>query len=139
MMSQVFVDTSAWAALADKADSNHERALLFQDEIAGQCQFLVTDYVLDELYTLLLMNVGYANAISFKRDLDVLRRAGLLQVIWTSEDLADEAWRVFEQFNVDKQWSFTDCVSYVVMKQQGITEAFAFDRHFEQMGFERRP
>lgn len=98
-MSQVFVDTSAWAALADKADSNHERALLFQDEIAGQCQFLVTDYVLDELYTLLLMNVGYANAISFKRDLDVLRRAGLLQVIWTSEDLADEAWRVFEQFN----------------------------------------
>ena len=72
-MRQVFVDTSAWAALADQADSNHEVALLFQDEIAGQCQFLATDYVLDELYTLLLKNIGYANAISFKRDLDVLR------------------------------------------------------------------
>ena len=138
-MRQVFVDTSAWAALADQADSNHEVALLFQDEIAGQCQFLATDYVLDELYTLLLMNIGYANAISFKRDLDVLRRAGILQVVWISEDLADEAWRVFEQFNLDKEWSFTDCVSYAVMKRQRITEVFAFDHHFEQMGFERRP
>jgi len=40
---------------------------------------------------------------------------------------------------VDKQWSFTDCTSYVVMRQLGIEEAFAFDRHFEQMGFVRRP
>ena len=109
---------------------NHEVALLFQDEIAGQCQFLATDYVLDELYTLLLMNIGYANAISFKRDLDVLRRAGTLQVVWISEDPADEAWRVFEQFNLDKEWSFTDCVSYAVMKRQRITEVFAFDHHF---------
>jgi len=46
---------------------------------------------------------------------------------------------VFERFNVDKQWSFTDCVSYVVMKQNEIEEAFAFDHHFEQMGFVRRP
>ena len=40
---------------------------------------------------------------------------------------------------MDKLWSFTDCVSYVVMKQRGITEAFAFDHHFEQMGFGRQP
>jgi len=38
-----------------------------------------------------------------------------------------------------KEWSFTDCMSYVVMKQLDIDEAFAFDHHFEQMGFMRRP
>ena len=40
-----------------------------------------------------------------------------------------------EHYNVDKLWSFTDCTSYVAMKDSGITEVFAFDHHFEQMGF----
>lgn len=138
-MRRIFVDTSAWAALADAGDPNHELAILFQDESAGQCRLGVTDYILDELYTLLLMNLGYAGTVAFKRDLDVLRRAGILEVIGVSEAITSEAWAIFEQFNVDKEWSFTDCVSYVAMKQHGITEAFAFDHHFAQMGFERRP
>ena len=138
-MRQIFVDTSAWAALADKGDLNHELALLFQDEIAGPCQLLVTDYVLDELYTLLLMNVGYANAVSFKRELDFLRQADILRGVWISEDRADKAWRIFEQFNIDKAWSFTDCASYAVIQEQNIAEVFAFDHHFAQMGFTVRP
>jgi len=107
-MRQIFVDTSAWDAIADGGDPNHEVALLFRDEIAEQCRLVVTNYILDELYTL-------------------------------SKEIATEAWIVFEQFNVDKQWSFTDCVSYVVMKQRGITEVFAFDDDFAQMGFVRQP
>ncbi|MBI5649283.1 MAG: type II toxin-antitoxin system VapC family toxin [Chloroflexi bacterium] len=138
-MRKVFVDTSAWAAMADRADSNHEIALVFRDEIAGQCQLITTDYILDELYTLLRMNVGYSGAISFKRDLDILRQAGILQVIWISEDLAQQAWQIFEQFDVDKEWSFTDCVSYVVMRAHNLVESFAFDHHFAQMGFLVRP
>ena len=138
-MRQIFVDTSAWDAVADAGDPNSEIALLFRDEIAGQCRLVVTNYILDELYTLLLMNIGYQRAAGFKHMLDVLVQEGILEVIWVSEDVATEAWTVFEQFNADKQWSFTDCVSYVVMKQRGITEAFAFDRHFAQMGFVRQP
>jgi predicted nucleic acid-binding protein len=138
-MRQIFVDTSAWDAIADASDPNHEMSLLFNDEIAGRCQLVVTNYVLDELYTLLLMNVGYQRTVDFKRKLDVLAQEGILVIIWVSEDIAVEAWTVFEQFNVDKQWSFTDCVSYVVMKQSEIVEAFAFDHHFAQMGFARLP
>ena len=138
-MREIFVDTSAWDALADAGDPNHEPALHFRDEIAGQCHLIVSDYVLDESYTLLLLNVGHARTMAFKRDLDVLRHTGVLEVVWTSEAMANEAWTVFEKFNVDKQWSFTDCVSYVLMKQRNITEAFAFDHHFEQMGFVRHP
>jgi len=138
-MREIFVDTSAWDALADSGDPNHELAVLFRDEIAGQCRLVVTNYILDELVTLLLMNVGYQRAVAFKSVLDVLAQEGILQVVWISEDLALEAWHVFLQFNADKQWSFTDCVSYVVMKRRGNGEAFAFDHHFEQMGFTRLP
>jgi len=138
-MRQIFVDTSAWDAIADSSDSNHDVALLFRDEIAGQCQLVVTNYILDELYTLLLMNVGHQRAVDFKGKLDVLVEEGILEVVWVSEDIAAETWAVFQRFNVDKQWSFTDCVSYVVMKQCGITEVFAFDDDFAQMGFVRQP
>jgi predicted nucleic acid-binding protein len=138
-MRQILVDTSAWDAIADSGDPNHDVALLFRDEIAGQCQLVVTNYILDELYTLLLMNVGYRRAVDFKTKLDILVEESVLEVVWVSEDIASEAWTVFERFNVDKQWSFTDCVSYVVMKQRRITEVFAFDDDFAQMGFMCRP
>ena len=56
---RLFVDTSAWDALADAGDPHHGTALLFRDEIAERYHLLVTNYILDELYTLLLMNLGY--------------------------------------------------------------------------------
>lgn len=138
-MRQIFVDTSAWDAIADSGDPNHDVALLFRDEIAGQCKLVVTNYILDELYTLLLVNVGYQRAVDFKAKLDILVEEGVLEVVWVSEDIAGEAWAVFERFNVDKRWSFTDCLSYVVMKQCGIIEVFAFDDDFAQMGFVCQP
>ncbi|HFD40366.1 MAG TPA: PIN domain-containing protein [Anaerolineae bacterium] len=138
-MRRIFVDTSAWDAIADGGDPNHEHALRFKDEIVGQCRLITTNYVLDELYTLLLMNLGYQRAVDFKSKLDILVRGGILEVIWVTEEIATDAWTVFTRFNVDKWWSFTDCVSYAVMKREGIREAFAFDHHFEQMGYVRQP
>ena len=138
-MRRIFVDTSAWDAIADGGDPNHEHALRFKDEIVGQCRLITTNYVLDELYTLLLMNLGYQRAVDFKGKLDILVQGGILEVIWVTEEIATDAWTVFTRFNVDKWWSFTDCVSYAVMKREGIREAFAFDHHFEQMGYVRQP
>jgi predicted nucleic acid-binding protein len=138
-MRRILVDTSAWGAIADSNDPNHEIALLFQEEITGRCQLVITNYILDELLTLLLMNLGYKHTVDLKRTLDALVREGILEIVWVSEVICDAAWRAFEQFNIDKEWSFTDCVSYVVMKRHQILEAFAFDHHFDQMGFTRRP
>ena len=107
-MTPIFVDTSAWAAIADSADQSHEIALLVQEEIAGKYQLIISNYILDELFTLLLMNVGYRRAIEVKHNLDLLLQAGVLQIVWVTADLAQEAWKVFEQFNTDKHWSFTD-------------------------------
>jgi len=134
-MKQIFVDTSAWGALADKADKDHARALQFRDEIVGKYKLVTSDYVLDELYTLLLMNVGLHQTINYKKKLDILIAEHVLEIIWIDHDLAKQGWDVFEQHNTDKLWSFTDCTSYAAMKKSGIAEAFAFDHHFEQMGF----
>lgn len=138
-MKQVFVDTSAWDALADKADKDHARALQCRDEFVGEYKLVTSNYILDELYTLLLMNVGFQPTIIYKEKLDILISEHVLDVIWIDQYLAKRGWDVFEQYNVDKQWSFTDCTSYVVMKEFGITEVFAFDHHFEQMGFIHLP
>ncbi len=111
-------------------------------------QWLSTDHqwysighneLLDELYTLLLLHADYSKTLQFKHRLDFLITRKALTVIWISETIATQTWQIFEQFNTDKQWSFTDCTSYAVMKNQGITEAFTFDHHFSQMGFIRRP
>lgn len=138
-MRHVFVDTGAWDAIADSGDANHKAALQFRDEIAGKVHLVTTDYVLDELYTLLLMNIGLERTVAHKRKIDILIKENILEIIWINRQIAEQAWEIFEQFNSDKKWSFTDCTSYAVMKEIGITEVFAFDHHFEQMKFIRRP
>jgi predicted nucleic acid-binding protein len=94
---------------------------------------------LDESYTLLLYNIGYARTVAFKRTIDLMRAGGILVVVHVSEALEQAAWPVCERFNQDKGWSFTDCTSKAVMDHLGIGQAFAFDHHFDQMGFLRRP
>lgn len=138
-MNRIFVDTSAWDAIADKGDDAHLSALKFRNEIVGKYRLVTSSYILDEIYTLLLLNIGHTKTLDFKQKLDLLKSENVLDIVWIDEDIADQAWNIFQRFNVDKTWSFTDCTSFAVMKNMGLTEVFAFDHHFEQMGFIRRP
>jgi predicted nucleic acid-binding protein len=138
-MKKIFIDTSAWDAIEDSGDVNHEAAMIFKDEIANRYELITSNYILDETYTLLLRNIGYARTVAFHRQLEMLKKAGVLQVIQLSENIIENAWIIFEKYNQDKCWSFTDCASYAAMKDQDIDEVFSFDRHFEQMGFIRKP
>lgn len=138
-MREVFVDTSAWAAITDSKDTNHAAATSFMKQLARKSHLVITNYILDEAYTLLLMNVGYRATVQFKQKLDLMHQQGLVSVHWVDESTAMAAWSIFERFNTDKHWSFTDCVSFAVMKKVGIKEVFTFDHHFSQMGFLRVP
>jgi len=130
-----FVDTSAWLAIKNSRDRNHEAAARVVSGLRTRRELLVTsDYVLDETYTGLLYDVGYDSAVQFKREVDALVAAGILRVIHISPDLQAEAWQVFERFNRDKVWSFTDCTSYVVIRRVGTEACFALDADFVQMG-----
>ena len=139
-MEAIFVDTRAWDAIEDSGDRYQAAALRFKEELAQQrARLYVTNFVLDECYTLLLYNVGYARTVAFKRAIDLMQAGGILVVVHISEALEQAAWAVFERFNQDKEWSFTDCTTKVVMENLGISQVFAFDHHFDQMGFLRRP
>ena len=138
-LPKLLVDTSAWVAMTDSRDSYHASAVAFNQEIARKVTLVVSDYILDETYTLLLNNTGYEVTVKFKQKLDVLIQQGVVELIWITPAIAKQTWEIFEQFNRDKQWSFTDCTSYVVMNNHGITEVFTFDHHFSQMGFNRQP
>ena len=139
-MDPVFVDTGAWDAIEDGGDRHHTAALRCKEELAQQgARLYVTNFVLDETYTLLLLNVGHARTIAFKHAIDLMQAGGILTVVYITEEIERAAWEVFERFNQDKQWSFTDCTSKVVMESLGIRQVFAFDHHFDQMGFIRLP
>ena len=76
---------------------------------------------------------------AIEQSIDRMQAGRILTVVHISEELEKAAWEVFEQFNQDKTWSFTDCTTKVVMDSLGIQHVFTFDHHFEQMGFIRLP
>lgn len=63
-----------------------------------------------------------------------IRRDPLIEVIPHSDDLSEAALRLFSG-RWDKDWSLTDCLSFVVMERRSIQDALTADNHFEQAGF----
>ncbi len=63
-----------------------------------------------------------------------IRRDPLIEVIPHSEDLSEAAIRLFAS-RLDKDWSLTDCLSFVVTERRNIRDALTADNHFEQAGF----
>lgn len=124
----VFVDTGGWFAYFVRRDPDHAAAVNWMRQ--NRQPLVTTDYVLDELFTLLKMRESHrvaAAAGTVLLDLSVTR----LERIGESDFRG--AWEAFQQYS-DKGWSFTDCTSRVVMQRLGVTHAFAFDRHFEEFG-----
>ena len=125
---RIFVDTSAWYAIIDKNDQDHSAAVA---KIQLLSHPLVTsNYILDEILTLLKARFGSATAISFGQKLWDQEVSALLRITEEDERIA---WEIFRQYP-DKGFSFTDCTSFVLMERLGINTAFAFDNHFAQYG-----
>jgi len=124
----IFVDTSAWFARYTPRDKFHPAA---RDFLRKNRELLVTtDYVVDETLTLFKARDNYDRALLVGPQ---LLSEELADLVWVEPKDVQAAWEVFERFR-DKQWSFTDCVSYVIIKRLQITRAMAFDDHFRQFG-----
>lgn len=133
---KLFVDTGGWLAAFNPRDQFYPRVRSQLQEIVGQSHRLITtDYVLDETITSLMNAVYHAAAEKFAIWALAQRH---IQIIHVDETLWDEALTLFRRYD-DKKFSFTDCTSFVTMRQQKLRDAFGFDSHFEQMGFRLWP
>ncbi len=133
----IFVDTSAWYALEVEDDENHASAAAFREELKGgrHGALLTSDYVLDEVVTLLNMRKDSEAATGFA---DKVFRSRSVSVVWIDRQVFDEALMMLKE-RADKKWSFTDSTSFIIMSQLRVQEAFAYDRNFEQAGFTKLP
>ncbi len=128
----LFIDTGAFYALEDISDQHHFEAVAFQNIIAdGSYQLITTNYILSETYTLLRMRLGHSKAVDFGNK---IQNSNIITTIHYPEEKEQAAWKIFCKYH-DKSFSYVDCTSFVVMKEKGITYAFAFDHHFQQAGF----
>jgi predicted nucleic acid-binding protein len=129
---EVLMDTSGFLALWDAADEHHERAIRLQSELSRRKrEFLTTDYIIDETTTLLLVRHSHAAAVDF---LKTTLESKSLRLEWIDSERFHAAAELFRRYD-DKEWSFTDSVSFAVMHELKIQDSFTTDHHFRQAGF----
>jgi predicted nucleic acid-binding protein len=129
---EVFADTSALYALVNRNDAYHEAA---RTEIARLLQIgrplVTTDYVIAE--TLNLANAR-GGALVADRVLDLVERSQGLITEWVGTDRFDAA-KAFFRKHADHAYSFTDCTSFVTMRELKLADVLTTDRHFIEAGF----
>lgn len=94
-----------------------------------------TTYVFDETVTYLNSRGLHDSAVKVG---ERLLASPSVELVRVDEDLFRQAFNLLRE-RPDKRYSLTDCVSFVVMRERGISVAFAFDRHFSQEGFASEP
>jgi predicted nucleic acid-binding protein len=130
--ADVFMDSAGFLALWDAGDEHHKAAVRLQEELVRKRRrFVTSEYVLDETVTLLLVRHSHNSAVDF---LDTVERSEALRLEWIGPDRFHAAAALFRRHS-DKEWSFTDCVSFVVMHELRIRDAFTTDHHFKQARF----
>ena len=129
--SMVFVDTSAWIALALRRDSLHARALTAWGEMAACHARIVTSVpVILETVTFLGRHAARDVALKWKDSLDSIRN---LRVLACSEADMRDAWKYYSRRDLH-QLSAVDATSILLMSNHGIGRAFSFDHHFASVG-----
>lgn len=129
MKNRVFADTYYYLALIIPRAEKHQQAVAFAEQFTGQ--LVTTAWVMAEVANALGETRHRA---TFPRLLDGLRHNPQSVVVPPDAALFDQGVELYRQ-RPDKGWSLTDCISFLVMKQEGITEALTGDHHFEQAGF----
>lgn len=128
-MNSVFADTWYYAAILNRRDAGHARATAWS-HVAHQT-IITTEYVLVELGNRMLAT---NDRHLFTITVPLLKADPQHEIIPASPRLFDAGFTLFSR-RLDKEWSLTDCISFIVMQQQDLLDALTADKHFEQAGF----
>ena len=132
LTSEVFLDTAYAIALSSPKDMYHARAEALADELEQrQVRLVTTRAVLLEIGSALARQRFRSAAVAL---LDALEHDPTVEIVSLSEVLFARAFQSYRA-RPDKEWGLTDCVSFTVMIDRGLTEALTTDDHFRQAGF----
>ena len=132
----IFIDTGAFIARYVERDQYHTRAVQYWRELQeSRLPCVTSNLVLNETFTLLARRAGHEFAAERARS---IYASSILHVLRATENEELAALDYLEKY-ADQQVSFTDCVSFVLMKAHDIRDVFAFDRHFALAGFNVQP
>jgi hypothetical protein len=150
-MDRIFIDSGAFIALLSEKDAHHREALAtYLSLMADRVGLLTTNHVVDEACTRLLrtgpgghrLALGFGEMIGNSKvhtDKGLPYRTGTgLLVLYSTPEIERRAWEIFGKYDTAR-FSYTDCVSFAVMQMLSLSQAFAFDSHFDMMGFQRLP
>lgn len=134
---RVFVDTGAWLAAFHRRDQYHRQAAEELRRLrATRTPLVVTDLILAETHLHLLHAMGAARAADY---LDALKTDPAIDEVYADASLQQAALSDWMRRYADQPFTFTDALSFAVMKDRGIEAAFTFDAHFSVAGFRILP
>jgi predicted nucleic acid-binding protein len=128
-MKTIFGDTYYFLAVGSELDQGHQRTVQYAASYTGH--IVTTEWVLTEVGDALS---SPAQRERFLELLELIHDDENWFVVEASHELFERGVALFSQ-RLDKEWSLTDCISFVVMEEQGVSEALTADHHFEQAGF----
>jgi uncharacterized protein len=129
----IYIDTGAFIARYMQNDQSHQAAVKIWESISNQNKRCFTsNFVLDETLTLLARRAGYGFASERAHN---IYSSEQLTILRPHEEDELEALELFQKY-ADQKVSFTDCISFVLMRKSRLHTVFSFDKHFSQNGFE---
>lgn len=126
----IFVDTSFWVAFRNRRDAHHSEAEALLRGMTDQ-QLVTSNHVRGETWTYLRRKAGHRSAASFLDDLERSRR---VEVVHAGPDVERRALGWLRKRD-DREYSFVDATSFVLMRAMKIREALTFDGDFAAAGF----
>jgi predicted nucleic acid-binding protein len=134
-VNDVFVDTSAFLALANLADRHHGEAVAAYQATVGQDDLKTSDHVIVETWYLLRSRLGRTAAMAFWDGLD----RGIITILGVAARDFQRGREIAQEWP-DQTFSIVDCTSFALIERLGIRRAFAFDRHFQiiRLGWQRQ-
>ncbi len=128
----IFLDTAYINALVNTRDQWHEAAVRWEQWLAREKRQLVTtEFILVEIADGLAALRFRMQAVQI---LVTLQKSPLVDIIPVSSQLFHAAFALYRS-RIDKDWGLTDCASFVVMSDRGLSEALTTDDHCRQAGF----
>ena len=129
-VDRLLLDTVFIQALFNQRDQYHDRAIALLPRVQAAAEVWITEAVLTEIGNAL----SAVNRVAAVQFIQQCYQTANIRVVSVDTELLTRALQLYEA-RPDKTWGLTDCISFVVMQENGLIDAVTADRHFVQAGY----